>query len=133
MVQFVRRENPYAHAVFLGASLLQKVPRTIQSTFPRIKVAGVKRSTTTPTPLRVSPTPSHARAESEASPLRQKLSDIAALRRHIALQQWRMVFYLPNAVHWAFYKPPAHPLLVAIFGLAEAAVGIVQAFPPSEP
>eukprot|EP00904_Undaria_pinnatifida_P009710 jgi/Undpi1/586/HiC_scaffold_10.g04050.m1 len=68
----------------------------------------------------------------EVDTLLQELSGIAALRRQIALQQWRMVFYLPNAVHWAFYKPPAHPLLVAIFGLAEAAVGIVQAFPPSK-
>lgn len=49
----------------------------------------------------------------------------------MALQQLRMVFYLPNAVHWAFIKPPVHPLVVAALGLGEAAVGAVQAFPPA--
>lgn len=43
-----------------------------------------------------------------------------------------MVFYLPNAVHWAFYRPPFHPFVVAVFGLAEAIVGTVQAFPPAK-
>ncbi|CAM9352515.1 unnamed protein product [Ectocarpus sp. 6 AP-2014] len=70
-------------------------------------------------------------AESETAGLRQALSQIAASKRQVALQQLRMVFYLPNAVHWAFIKPPVHPLVVAALGLGEAAVGAVQAFPPA--
>lgn len=67
--------------------------------------------------------------DSEAPDLRQQLSVLAARKRQLALQQWRMVFYLPNALHWAFYNPPVHPGIVAVLGLAEAAVGAVQAFP----
>lgn len=68
-------------------------------------------------------------AESETAPLLRQLGVIAARKRVLALQQWRMVFYLPNAVHWAFYKPPLHPGIVAMLGLAEAIVGMIQAFP----
>eukprot|EP00752_Nemacystus_decipiens_P001260 g1258.t1 len=70
-------------------------------------------------------------AESETAGLRRDLSAIAASKRQVALQQWRMVFYLPNAVHWAFVEPRLHPLIVALLGLGEAAVGAVQAFPPA--
>ncbi|CAM9504999.1 unnamed protein product, partial [Hapterophycus canaliculatus] len=70
-------------------------------------------------------------AESEVDSLRRSLSTIAARKRHLALQQWRMVFYLPNALHWAFIKPVLHPLVVAVLGLGEAVVGAVQAFPPA--
>ncbi len=72
------------------------------------------------------------REESETAGLLQQLSAIAAGRRKVALQQWRMVFYLPNAVHWAFVEPLLPPLLVAVLGLGEAAVGAVQAFPPAK-
>lgn len=63
--------------------------------------------------------------------MQRSLSVIAVSKRMLALQQWRMVFYLPNAVHWAFIKPVFHPFVVAVLGLGEAAVGVVQAFPPA--
>lgn len=78
-------------------------------------------------PLHLPPTTMNA--ESETGPLLRQLAVIAARKRILALQQWRMVFYLPNAVHWAFYKPPFHPGVVAVLGLAEAIVGAIQAFP----
>lgn len=68
--------------------------------------------------------------ESETGSLLRQLAVIAARKRKLALQQWRMVFYLPNAVHWAFIKPPMHPGIVAVLGLSEAIVGVIQAFPP---
>lgn len=67
--------------------------------------------------------------ESEIASLRRHLSALAARRRRLALQQLRMVFYLPNAVHWAFIKPPLHQGIVAVLGLSEAVVGTIQAFP----
>eukprot|EP00903_Cladosiphon_okamuranus_P007277 g7053.t1 len=70
-------------------------------------------------------------AEAEVAGLRQDLAAIAASKRLVALQQWRMVFYLPNAVHWAFIEPQLHPLIVALLGFGEAAVGMIQAFPPA--
>ncbi|CAM9825034.1 unnamed protein product, partial [Phaeothamnion confervicola] len=47
----------------------------------------------------------------------------------VRLQWWRDVFYLPNAVHWGFYKPPMNKGLVAVLGLAEALVGLRQTWP----
>lgn len=78
-------------------------------------------------PLHIPPTAMNA--ESETGPLLRQLAVIAARKRILALQQWRMVFYFPNAVHWAFHKPPFHPGVVAVLGLAEAIVGAIQAFP----
>jgi hypothetical protein len=57
------------------------------------------------------------------------LAQLMQGRRLLHLQLWRDLFYLPNAVHWSFVKPPMPKGVVAALGLAEAVVGIVQTFP----
>ena len=57
------------------------------------------------------------------------LEQIRIARRTLHLQVWRNIFYLPNAVHWSFVKPPMSKGVVAALGLAEAVIGIVQTYP----
>eukprot|EP00953_Heterococcus_sp_UTEX-ZZ885_P013302 7600-Heterococcus_DN1.PRE.3 len=48
------------------------------------------------------------------------LAQLKQGRRLLHLQLWRDLFYLPNAVHWSFVKPPMPKGYVAALGLAEA-------------
>ncbi|CAM9318964.1 unnamed protein product [Chrysoparadoxa australica] len=75
-----------------------------------------------------------AEAEADGGPERverrkRSLAVLAHLRWSVKMQQLRMVFYLPNAVHWCFYKPPLPKGVVAVLGLAEAIVGLCQSWP----
>jgi len=54
---------------------------------------------------------------------------LRARKRHLVLQLWRDVFYLPNAVHWSFAKGILPEFMVQFLGLAEGLVGLVQALP----
>ncbi|CAM9681964.1 unnamed protein product [Discosporangium mesarthrocarpum] len=65
-------------------------------------------------------------SETEAPEILHKLEQIANQKRSLALQNLRMLFYLPNAIHWAYHKPPMPNSFVALMGLAEALVGLRQ-------
>lgn len=59
---------------------------------------------------------------------RQRLAEMEAEILHLQLQLLRDVLYFPNALHWGCEKPLLSRPVVATLGLAEALVGLVQAW-----
>jgi hypothetical protein len=55
--------------------------------------------------------------------------ELRLARRMVLLQQLRMLFYIPNAWHWAYTKGKIPGAAVAVLGLSEAVVGLIQSFP----
>lgn len=72
---------------------------------------------------------SHQVGQSEKEAKKSVLSSVRSLKYGVKLQIWRNVFYIPNCIHWSFLKPPFPKGVVALLGLAESVVGIMQTFP----